>query len=158
GAGLGLIWVAAEFNRHKKGFNMAGMQIYYPDPEGKDLASFVALSVKQTLGTGSASIRLPTANLFKHPKTRDLPMCFFYGDEDAAGKSFAQYLYGPKVLNAESKTKPLKLTFEIPMKGTKLTGQELLGKKALETEVFVAKYISEKVKEARSAKVWTERD
>jgi hypothetical protein len=151
-----MIWMASEWNRRKRGFNAVGQIVYNENPEGKDLAGLVCLSARQSLGPGTTGIRVPAAQCFAtSQKMRELPICFFYGAEDNAGKSFSTYVYD-KILNAD-KLK-LKLTFKIEIPGTKLVGHELLGKKALGTEELVVKYLSEKVREARAAKAWGERD
>ncbi|MBL8798803.1 MAG: hypothetical protein JNM56_33225 [Planctomycetia bacterium] len=155
GAALGLLWMASEQRRYKKNFDQLGRQVYNTDPEAKDLAGLVCLSLRPTLGGGSGGVRLPYTTIFNNAKMRELPMCFFYGDEDAAGKQFALTLYD-KVLAADRNK--LKLTFKVEMEKTKLAGHELLGKKALGTEELVAKYLADKVRDARPAKVWGERD
>ncbi len=155
GAALAMMWMATEWNRRKRGYNQIGQLVYNPEPEGKDLAGLVCLSPRQTLGTGTTGVKVPTNSVFNNQKMRDLPTCFFFGAEDQPGKAFSTYLYD-KVLNAE-KLK-LKLTFKIEVEKTKLAGHELLGKKGLGTEDLVAKYIAEKVHEARPAKAWSTRD
>lgn len=155
GAALGLLWMASEHRRFKMNFNPMGMKVLNPDAEAKDLAGLVCLSLRPTLGGGTAGVRLPTTTIFNNAKMRELPMCFFFGGEDAAGKQFALNIY-EKVLAADKNK--LKLTFKVEMEKTKLSGHELLGKKALGTEELVAKYLADKVREARAAKVWGERD
>jgi pimeloyl-ACP methyl ester carboxylesterase len=155
GAGLGMMWMATEWNRRKRGFNQVGQLVYNPETEGKDLAGLVCLSPRQTLGTGTTGVKVPTASIYNNQKMRDMPVCFFWGDEDAPGKAYSTYLF-EKVLNAP-KLKP-KLQFNIPVEKTKLVGHELLGKKALGTDEFVVKFLVEKVHDARPAKAWATRD
>lgn len=155
GAALGLLWMASEWRRYKKNFDQMGRQVYNTDPEAKDLAGLVCLSLRPTLGGGAGGVRLPTTNIFNNAKMREVPMCFFFGGEDAAGKQFAVNIYD-KVLAADRNK--LKLTFKVEMEKTKLSGHELLGKKTLGTEELVAKYLADKVRDARPAKVWAERD
>jgi pimeloyl-ACP methyl ester carboxylesterase len=155
GAGLGMLWMASEFNRRKRGINQFGQVTFNTDPEGKDLAALVCLSARPSIGPGNAGVRLNTASIFNSAKMRELPMCFFYGAEDANAKAFATQVYD-RTLNAERLK--LKLTFKVEMEKTKLAGNELLGKKALGTEELVAKYLGDKVRDARAMRVWGMRD
>jgi pimeloyl-ACP methyl ester carboxylesterase len=155
GAALGMMWMATEWNRRKRGFNQVGQLVYNPDPEGKDLAGLVLLSPKQVLGTGASGVRVPTGTVFNNQKMREMPICLFFGDEDQPGKAYSTQIF-EKVLNAPKlKTK---MQFNIPIEKTKLVGNELLGKKALGTDDFVVKFLSEKVHDARPAKAWGTRD
>jgi dienelactone hydrolase len=155
GAALAMMWMSTEWNRRKRGYNQVGQVVFNPDPEGKDLAGFVCLSLRQSLGAGTSGVKVPTGTIYNNQKMRELPTCLFFGGEDAPGKAASINLYD-KVLNAE-KSK-LKLTFKIEVEKTKLVGHELLGKKALGTEDLIAKYLADKVHESRPAKAWSMRD
>lgn len=167
GASLGLTWMATEWNRRKRVVNMVGLPVYNPEPEAKDLAGLVCLSIRPAIGTGSAAPRLPTQTLFKEQKMRELPLCLFYGQEDKETATFAAQLYD-KILAAEKNK--LKLTFRFEVEKAKLTGHELLDKRAslvskgkaedtgLTVDDLVAKFLGDKVKESRAAKAWGERD
>jgi len=155
GAGLAMLWMASEFTRRKRGINQFGQVAFNTEPEGKDLAALVCLSVRGNLGAGNVGVRLNPAAIFGNAKMRELPMCFFYGAEDASARSFATTVYD-RTLNAERLK--LKLTYKIEMEKTKLAGHELLGKKALGTEELIGKYLGDKVRDARAMRVWGMRD
>lgn len=152
GASLGLMWVATEWKRYKRVYNQLGQISYNPEPEAKDLAALVSLSIRPEVG----AVKVPTQSIFANQKMREFGLCFFYGEEDTKAKSFTSYIYD-KVLAAD-KNKQLKLTYSIPAEKTKLAGHELLSQKALGISDLVVKYIAEKVREVRPAKVWLERD
>jgi predicted esterase len=166
GASLGLTWMATEWNRRKRYIGMNGLPVFNPEPEAKDLAGLVCLSIRPMIGTGSAAARLPTNSLWKETKMRELPLCLFYGQEDKETASFAATIYD-KILTAERSK--LKLTFRFEVQKAKLTGHELLDKRGslwskgkvddtgLTVEELIVRF-GDKVKESRAAKAWGERD
>jgi hypothetical protein len=89
------------------------------------------------------------------PIKEKVPMCFLYGEQDSKAKTYAQHVYD-NVLHA-GKDKKLKLTVKIPIKDTKLSGRELLGKPSLNAEELILTYVA-KVLEERGSNAWSNRD
>lgn len=152
GAAIGALWMASEWYRNKMTKNAFGIPA--PDPSGKkeadDLAAAIWLSIPHKLGNYDVSSWL------KGPgnKLRDkVPMVFFYGDKDTADSKAANSLFSS--LKAAGKAK-LEFT-ALRGKAVKLTGADLLGKKALKTEEDITGYL-ENVLQKRGQKAWVQRD
>ncbi len=160
GATLGAVWAATEWNRRRL---VQSMGVLKPgEPEGKDIAACVWLSLRGSLGSGANATAVAVDSCFgpaeKDRKMRDkVAHCFFYGDGDNASKTLSENIYN-NVLRAGGAgfKQP---TFKKSLKGTKLTGHELLGKEDIEIEEAIAKkYLKDVVFEKRAGTVWSERD
>jgi pimeloyl-ACP methyl ester carboxylesterase len=150
GATLGALWVAWEWQRRRLVSGVPFVPAYQGKAEGEDIACAIWLSLRPSVG-GPRDWSLPVA-AWLYPLRQKVPMCFFYGAEDRPAARFADYLYD-KVLKGPQ----LPLTFQVPLKGTKLAGVELLGQKDLATEDLIFKYL-DKVLEDRATTVWSERN
>lgn len=160
GATLAAMWVATEWQRRRTIPNpMMGGFPTQGEPEGRDIAAAIYLSLRPSLGSGNSMLRVAgttVANWFyKDQKVRDkVGMLFLYGDGDAGGAQFAKYIFDDVMRADKLKNK---LLFKTPIKETKLVGAELL-KKGLPTEEWIVKYVGDKVMETRASAVWAERD
>jgi cephalosporin-C deacetylase-like acetyl esterase len=153
GAALGAMWIASEWRRRqmpKNPFGVIPPAAGGVNLMGKDVVCAVWLSMNPSIGKMTRAETL--ANWFTNvaPQIREkVPMYFISGEADDASKRVAQYLV--KVLTTGAKgSKVSKLTGTRTIEKTKLTGRELLGKKALGTEEYILKYI-DKVMDERAA-------
>jgi pimeloyl-ACP methyl ester carboxylesterase len=162
GATLGALWAATEWQRHRFSPNPNGAafpSIRSSDPDGKDIAALVFLSMRPNLGSGSSVLPLrgtAVASWFnKDPRVRDkVGLFFLYGDGDDVCAKFAKFLFDDSMHAEKLKNK---LLYKMAVKETNLSGSDLL-KKGLTTEDWVVKYCSEQVTEKRPGAGWVERD
>lgn len=144
GAALGCLWMASEWTRRE--LNPLGVGIGVgvgvaaggAQMAGRDIASAIWLSMIPKVG-GRA---FPIASWFiqQTPQVREkIPMYFLYGDLDTPAKDASQLL--AKQLTQGKLSKVGKLTGAKAILKTKLTGPQLLGKKELDTEMYIIKYL-----------------
>jgi pimeloyl-ACP methyl ester carboxylesterase len=157
-AGLGLMWMSAEWIRPAK-HPLLGAGLVYKvvptngiivDPEaGNDIAGAVWL-------TGSRPPSFLQRNVSSWlqiaPKLRDNnPMLMLYGEKDLAGKAQASIFYDQVLVAKGNKAlgvKALEQTFINEVKGTNLKGAALLGNNAkLGTEDTIMKYLEARQKD-----------
>lgn len=151
GATLGAFWIATEWKRQEAIRNPLGFPIGRGEPEGKNIAAAVWLSISPNLGTA----RVNVANWLRSPVREKVPMYFINGAQDK-NAALAKYLHD-SVLKANT-DKSLKFTgMKVLPDSAKLAGRDLLGKKSLGTEELIVKYL-EKVMEDRGTSVWTKKD
>jgi pimeloyl-ACP methyl ester carboxylesterase len=150
GAAIGSLWIANEFERRPLVQNAFRNWVIDPRSKvaGEDIAGAVWLSMPAHLNNMAVSFWLT-----KNTQIRDkVPMAFFYGDRDAKAASAATSL-----VEAITKRGKNKLEFtRTKAKKTSLAGQELLGKKNLNTEEEIAAYLG-KVMQSRGMKAWLQR-
>jgi pimeloyl-ACP methyl ester carboxylesterase len=162
GATLGAMWLYTEWDRRIPSINGMG-QMVYSEPEGRDIAAVVALSLRSGLGsskTVNLSGNLPSfysgAGLRDGEKIREKTgFCFFFGDGDSDSAGISNRIFN-NALQAE-KLK-LKLTYKVELKKTKLAGAALLAQEGLDVEPLIIKYLKERVFETRKSTLWAERD
>lgn len=124
GATLGAMWLAGECRRarDKTGFGNPG------DPESKDIAAAVWLSIGPKVGSRSLANTL--SFLVKEAGSKDrhkIPTLFVYGKNDSNSNQLSDNLY--KAINPlGAKSKELKRTGKKAIPDTKLAGHHLLGK------------------------------
>jgi pimeloyl-ACP methyl ester carboxylesterase len=159
GGTLAALWIATEFQRYTTSPNPKGA--FFPpiratEPEGKDVAAAVYLSLRPTLGSGTKELRVSPGSWFtKDARLRDkVGMFFLYGDNDEVSSKFAKYIFDDTLRAPQLKNK---LLFKTPVKETKLAGAELI-KKGLSTEEWIVRYCADQVMEKRPAAGWVERD
>lgn len=166
GATLVALWNMTEWDRRRSTPNPANpFQPKIGEPEGKDIAALVFLSLHTGLGSGNKwlSVATPLHQAFRGDYIKDAAAkqnlrektgyCLIYGSEDEASAKLAGDVYNTD-LNAEKNK--LKLTYKVGLK-TKLAGADLLGKDDLETEKKVTTYLKDRVFEARKSTAWEER-
>ncbi len=155
GATLGAVWIYTEWERRKTTVDpMTGVQ-KTGDPEGKDIAAAVWLSIRSGLGKSSLNV---DSWFSRNPIIREkVGFCFMFGADDSTASKLSLHLYN-SVLRAEDPKAKLKLTYKVPLQGTKLAGHELLKQDELKTEEKIVKYLKDIVFESRKTTVWDTRD
>jgi alpha-beta hydrolase superfamily lysophospholipase len=163
GGTLTALWLLTEWDRRRL---CAGpMGIMKPgEPEGKDIAAAVFLSLRPSLGTGAKSMPVDLRNVFSATQIKDpgakaalrekTGYCFIFGGEDNSSATLSNSLYTNTLAAEKNK---LKLTYRVELKKTKLAGADLLGNE-LKTEELVTKYLKDRVFDARKSTAWEERD
>jgi hypothetical protein len=146
GASVGALWLYSECFRHRDKTPMAFRYDLSPDPEVKDVACAVWLSVQPHLGgRPQPAVRnwLVTAG-----KNFKVPMAFLYGDMDNKSVNFAESC--EKAIKTGPKSK-LDFTGKKPIEGTELSGAALL-RRGSDAEKFIVKQYLEPVLEKRGSK------
>jgi hypothetical protein len=160
GATLGALWMAAECRRQKDKMSdqPIGLRPLIPqldDPEGKDLAAAIWLSISPSVAGISVTTTLKTA-LTDVIIKGEVPTVFVYGKNDKKADDLtANYLKA--ITTDKGKTIELKKTTgskAIPQ--TELVGSKLLGQK-LPTVDFIVKHLNQ-VMEDRGSKEWKKRN
>jgi hypothetical protein len=152
GAAIGALWIATEWERKPLVQNPFSKR-WLPDPQGKvageDIASAVWLSIPSHLNGFNVAYWLTG----RSSQIRDkVPMAFFYGDRDSKAAAAATSL-----LDALKKRGKQAMEFTRgKAKRTSLAGQELLGKKNLNTEEEIATYLG-RIMQNRGMKAWVQR-
>lgn len=155
GATLGAVWIYSEWQRRalKTGFPVVSNN----QPEGRDIAGAVWLSMASTVSTGSARWTPRLETYLTNSAVRDnVPMLFVYGDQDTKSAGLSKSLHAAMLRGLkDKKVKDLERTLAI--KETKLSGAELLGKTSLGTEGTIVAYLEE-ILENRSTNPWGKKD
>jgi len=135
GATVGNMWMFAQYRlRREKGLKPGGRMIDWDEPEGKDIAAGLWLTMSPQL----EGVTIPiTRYLDELEKTYRVPMWFVYGEQDK--KAEEQTAYWLKTVMPDYKLlgdgdqdgkahpdKKLKLTRDFCVKDTKLAGSKLL--------------------------------
>lgn len=162
GGTLAALWTASEWQRHRFSPNPNGAAfppVRSSDPDGKDIAAVVYLSLRPALGSGNKELKFSGSTVgswfIKDPRVRDkVGMLFLYGDTDDVSAKFAKHIFDDTLKAEKLKNK---LLYKMPIPETKLAGSELL-KKGLRTEELIVKYCADQVMEKRPAAGWVERD
>jgi len=152
GATLGALWMESEFyrRRQKDPSAMFGNPALL-DPEGRDLAAGVWLTISPYLG---GRLQVPLQKWITDlGRTHKVPMAFDFGKGDSASANRArQYL---KQINPS--TKKLALTGEQAIEGTNLTGSALL-QGSLSTEKWIVQTYLTKVMDERAKRLRVSRE
>jgi hypothetical protein len=154
GGVLGSMWAYSELYR----FKVKGGKL--PDPEASDVMGCVWLSMTAKLPANSEQATQALAWLTDAAgKGHNIPMAFFHGDGDTAGKRFAN-----QAITNIKPDKNNKVTIEHAIKDSKLKGAKLLDKdlttqsdiltyvKALKDEKGVTEWDTKETK--KNAYVW----
>ncbi len=151
GATLGAIWLNAEWCRFR--YRPPGVGVLPKidsKSEGEDIIAAVWLSISPTLGARSISL----AKLLEMPaRGKAVPMIFMHSDGDSKGKNTAKSLQD--YLVPKTKDKRYNYTAAVQIKGSKLTGSDLL-QKSLGTAGEIAKYLDGVIEEKK--REWIERE
>jgi dienelactone hydrolase len=151
GATLGALWVYSEWIRRNAVRNPLGFVVGSGEPEGKNIACAVWLSLSPTIRTQTLRVQ----NWFQRPVREKVPVYFIVGENDKTA-SLAKLIHD-RVIKAPT-DKNVKNTGMKAIPGSnKLSGRELLGKKSLGTEELIGKYI-DKVMEDRGASAWAKKE
>jgi hypothetical protein len=162
GATVGLMWMAAEYKRHKV---IVGQGLIGPMPikmtdetAGDDMVCGVWLNLSRTLDGQP----VPINNWIQEVgKTRKLPLVFLFGDKDEAASKesthFVKLINPAYVLGKPVVDKELQCTGAQGIKNTKLAGSKLLDKE-LDTEDFIIKAYLDPVMEKHRFTQWQQRD
>jgi pimeloyl-ACP methyl ester carboxylesterase len=151
GAELGMLWIATEWQRDGTERKFGGAM---PAQAGQDYAGAIWLSAKRVPANWNIS-KWYGPNLSAQARDK-VPMCFFYGDLDAKGKDEADH-YLKVVLKPPMNTPVNAQTFGYPIKGTSLTGIDLLGKPELKSDEYLAKYVDIVMSKRGGSAVWQQR-
>jgi len=130
GATLGAAWLANEAARRRDkrppnmAFGLPNPRIDLAEPESKDVAGCLWLSISPSIGSRSVGTSLRGTNgwLTQAVKTSKVPMAFYYGETEKGGADFSAGLV--KSLKAIEKD----LVIGSPVKDTNLSGSKLLPK------------------------------
>ena len=153
GATLGALWMMHEGYLRRDRNNPPLLVPALGEPEARDLAAAVWLTMSPTIGT----IRVPVSNALREiSRDSKVPQLFVYGKGDANGQNFSETMLKTVKPNIKDKTPHLKLTTKVGINGTKLAGEKLLSK-PLDTRRIIIKEYLEKVLEERREKEWMER-
>lgn len=169
GATLAALWLGSEWDRCRLCAGPGGV-MKPGEPEGKDIAAAVFLSLRPSLGSAGKSVPVDLRNVFAggylNDRTRKQSLrektgyCFIFGTEDANSATLSNNLFTNTLAAEKNK---LKLTCRIEAKKTKLGGADLLGVQIKgdddkgKTEGMVSQYLKE-VFGARKSTAWEERD
>jgi hypothetical protein len=150
---LGFLYLLAEWQRPQvgqPGVNLATLPLSAVDlanlrgrPQwaGKDIAGCIWLSPPRPVTPNSSYYEKIVKST---PQIRDSnKMLFIYGEDDTAGKGGATFFYDRALIADPPKSvrlDPIRLTKMLPIKKTKLSGVDLLGK-GLGVEAEILKYI-----------------
>jgi len=153
GATVGSMWLASQC-RLRRDTAVMPLPLAPPgmlaDPEAKDIACAVWLSISPRLGHSDVGGRVKQWTRMA-ARDQKVPMAFVYGSNDTKGDNFAKELL--KNINAGAKLK-LDYTGEKSVDGNSGTGVDLLGSA---TERWIMKDYLAPVLEKRGSKEWTER-
>lgn len=148
-AALGSLWISSEFARPHLIPHPTNPALFGPviDPErrveGLDIKAAVWLSMPERLRN------IPTRTWLNSAEIRDkVPMAFIYGDQDRGSAAAAKSLHAMLSKNSATRTRAKK---------TKEKGDELLGKKALNTEEDIVSYLKTVI-EKTGNDAWFRRD
>jgi alpha-beta hydrolase superfamily lysophospholipase len=149
GASVGALWLRSECSRHRDKNPLA--PALRPDlvaePESKDVACAVWLSVQPTLGgRPNPMVRnwlVDAGRAFK------VPMAFIYGDKDTRSVNFAESCL--KAIKAGAPKGKMEFTGKKPIEDTELSGAALLRAGSV-AERFIVKDYLEPALEKRGSK------
>lgn len=147
GATLGSLWLATECKRKRSRGFLNDRRLDLDDPEARDVACAVWLSISPTL----AGISMPVGKwLVEAGAEQRIPIGFLYGGDDPASKDLDKHYV--EMITSSGYARKTKLDFtaaaEIP--GTKLRGSQLLTK-SLNTDQMIKTYL-DKVLERRGTR------
>ena len=152
GATLGAIWMNSEWHRYKFLPPQPGLPNGAPDlqnPEGQNIVCAVWLSISNNLAAvkkNGEKVNVP-ATLNIPAKQRMVPMAFFYGEGDSAGKQVAEM--SEKLLKGNNK-KDYQFTGALQLKGAAGASGSSLLSKSLPTEQEIVTYLGN----ALEGKTW----
>jgi alpha-beta hydrolase superfamily lysophospholipase len=166
GAALGALWIRTEWAKMKPAAPFTPVtQVQF---EGQDIACLVSLSLTPEVGLGKIKTKIGMESLLTSP-IRDpirrinlpyamkdkVPMYFMYGEQDTKAAKYAQHLVD-QTLHANDKDPKLRYTGPKPIRGTKLSGIDLI-KPSLDTANLIETYASTVVNK-QGANPWSKRD
>ncbi|MFM7152094.1 MAG: alpha/beta hydrolase family protein, partial [Gemmataceae bacterium] len=129
GATLGALWMANE-TRRRRDKNPVNPLIPQPpilgDPESRDLASGVWLTISPRLGGVPVSGPLQKF-IVEVGKENKIPQAFLFGKLDGQGDTFSRSLF-KSIGSSQGSKKDARLTGIMAIPDSKLTGHKLLGK------------------------------
>jgi alpha-beta hydrolase superfamily lysophospholipase len=154
GATLGALWAAAEMHRQRDTsppmLIPPAVPLRMDDPEGKDIAGAVWLTISPNIAGRSVSKALSSA-LVEVARDNKVPVAFFYGKNDSNASNLTlNYLN-----TIQPKKYDLKNTGEKAIPGTELAGSKLLGERVATKEVIKQ---LDRVIEDRGSKEWKKRE
>jgi pimeloyl-ACP methyl ester carboxylesterase len=155
GATLGAMWMANE-TRRRKDKNPNPLLAAAPllgEPESKDLAAGIFLSISPRLGTMLVGQNLQRW-IVEVGRENKVPIAFVYGKDDAVSDNLARNL--EKAIKGTGKSKDFPNTGREAIAKTKLSGHKLLDKE-LDTQKWILQKYLAPVMEARGSKEWVER-
>jgi hypothetical protein len=153
GASLGALWMASEMSLYRvtNSNPITGIPLRWATtPEGKDIGAGVWLSISPAIGSYSAPV---STWLQMGVKEKKVPMAFLYGDKDTTAASFSKRCYAAVKPSKDAKTK---LTGELPIKDSRLSGNDLLGDQLNARKWIIDKYLKA-IKDEQVAPAWEEK-
>lgn len=155
GATLGAMWMAAECRRQKDKLSDRESKEFrlpsWDDPEGKDLAAAIWLSISPSLENKNVSplVKLALKDVAREAK---IPTVLVFGENDSKAKSLAKN-YEFSLTGGKASDKSLTGTKTI--RGTELSGSKLLSERL--AIPFIVEHLA-RVMEDRGSKEWKKRD
>jgi len=153
GATLGAMWAANECRRRKDKSMFLGAAPMLGDPESRDIAACVWLTISPRVGTANVGTQLRSW-VSEAGRRNKIPMAFIFGKNDSKGDEMGRGLQ--KVIKGTSKGKEFQFTGAQAIPDTKLAGHALL-QRSLDTENWIMREYLDKVMEARGVKERVER-
>jgi len=154
GATLGAMWMANECRRKKdknSGVGAIGLPVLLDEPESKDLACGVWLSISPFLG--NKNLRAPLRSwMIEAGQRNKIPMGFAYGAKDTASDTISNEM--ARAIKGSGKVKVRVAV--APIKGTNLSGVQLLAGN-LSTVNDIKKYL-DRVMQDRGTKEQRDRE
>jgi pimeloyl-ACP methyl ester carboxylesterase len=151
GASLGALWLQTQCRLHRdKASVTIGLPSSFDEPEGKDVAAAVWLSIRKALYPGRTWVR---GALMEAARDQKIPMAFLYGKTEKGGPAdFAQTMKS----DIKSGKPELKFTgtegFDTALSGSKLLDESLT------TEKWIIEDYLKDVLEARGTRERKKRD
>jgi hypothetical protein len=153
GATLGSLWLASECKRRRFRGYLNNNQPDLDDPEARDVACALWLSISPTLDGAS----MPVGRwLVEAGAQHGIPIGFLYGADDRESKELATRYANQIVKSPLAKKNKLEFTAAAEVPGTRLRGSQLLTK-TLGTEQMIKSYL-DRVMERRGTREPRSRD
>jgi len=130
GAALGSLWMGNESRRKRDKGNPLALVPTLGEPEVKDIAAAIWLSIAPRIGTSKGVGGKVASSLVEACVKNKVPVAFVFGSLDSASDTLSRNLEGR--INGTGKTKGKDAALKV-IKDTKLAGEKLLNR-ALPTE------------------------
>jgi len=147
GAALGSLWMGNESRRKRDKGNPLALVPTLGEPEVKDIAAAIWLSIAPRIGTSKGVGGKVASSLVEACVKNKVPVAFVFGSLDSASDTLSRNLEGR--INGTGKTKGKDAALKV-IKDTKLAGEKLLNR-ALPTEEWILSAVN-KITDDRGAR------